>query len=490
VRLLSRVAPVLVAGAVIAGLTWAAAAWNASRVPARYGVMEFGAVDLGGGPAASHGGHGHGLSVASFHEPETGPPDVRVTLVARHAKVRLPSGDTVDAMTFNGTVPGPDLLVRQGGLVEVTLVNRDLEEGVSIHWHGVDVPNAEDGVAGVTQDAVPVGGRFVYRFRADQPGTYWYHSHQDPLKEVERGLYGAFVVAPADRALEPVDVTLIAHTLGGASLLGASDVPARRAVAPGTPVRLRLVNADNVVRRFALAGTGFRVAAIDGGDLYRPPTVEARTLAVAAGGRYDVVFPMPAHPVSLGVRGSDAALGLSPDGGAEPIEPDFSAEELDPAEYARHETGIAPGSRFDRTFSIDIGRRLGFLRGGFKLGWQWTINGKTFPDMPMLVVKRGELVRISFHNGTGDDHPMHLHGHHMLVIARDGRPVATPWLVDTLNVRHDERYDVAVRAENPGLWMLHCHNLQHAAQGFTTHLVYDGVSTPFLVGKDSGNTPE
>jgi FtsP/CotA-like multicopper oxidase with cupredoxin domain len=110
--------------------------------------------------------------------------------------------------------------------------------------------------------------------------------------------------------------------------------------------------------------------------------------------------------------------------------------------------------------------------------------------MPMLLVERGDLVRISFHNGTSADHPMHLHGHHMLVIARDGRPVATPWLVDTLNVRHGERYDVAVGAENPGLWMLHCHNLEHAAQGFMTHLVYDGVSTPFLVGDDSGNEPE
>ena len=404
--------------------------------------------------------------------------------------MRLPSGKTVDALTFDGKVPGPELRVRQGQLVEITLVNKDLEQGVAIHWHGVDVPNAEDGVAGVTQDAVPVGGRYVYRFRAEQAGTYWYHSHQHSLNEVERGLYGAFVVAPADRPLEPVDVTLIAHRLRSHSLLGASRrarSPRRR---PGNEVRLRLVNTDNVERRFAVGGTGFRVAAVDGGDLYNPPLVQARTLAIAAGGRNDVVFTMPAGPVNVGVRGSDSGLTLSPDGRAEFTEPDFGADELDPTDYARYDGDVAPGSRFDRSFSVDIGRKLGFLRGGFKLGWQWTINGKTFPDMPMLVVKEGELIRISFHNGTGADHPMHLHGHHMLVIARNGRPVATPWLVDTLNVRPDERYDVAVRAENPGLWMLHCHNLQHAAQGFMTHLVYDGVTTPFLVGKDSGNTPE
>jgi FtsP/CotA-like multicopper oxidase with cupredoxin domain len=489
VRLLSRVAPVLVAGAVIAAVVWAALAWNASRVPGRYDVMQFGAVDVGGGPPVSHAGH-HGTSVAALREPASGRPDVRFTLAAQHAELTLPSGKKVDALTFNGTVPGPEIRVRQGQLVEITLVNRDLKQGVAVHWHGVDVPNGEDGVAGVTQDAVPPGGRFVYRFRANQAGTYWYHSHQHSLEETGRGLYGAFVVAPADRPLEPVDATLIAHRLGSASLLGGSDVPVRRAVAPGTPVRLRLVNSENVVRRFAVAGTSFRVAAIDGGELYRPPLIQDRTLAVAAGGRYDVVFTMPTGPVSLGVRGSDAGLTLSPDGRAEFTDPDFDADELDPAEYARQEAVLAPGSRFDRSFTIDIGRRFGFLRGGFKLGWQWTINGKPFPDMPMLLVERGELVKISFHNGTGADHPMHLHGHHMLVIARDGRPVATPWLVDTLNVRHDERYDVAVRAENPGLWMLHCHNLEHASQGFMTHLVYDGVSTPFRVGKDSGNTPE
>jgi FtsP/CotA-like multicopper oxidase with cupredoxin domain len=487
---LTRLLPVLVAGGIIAALTWAATAWNASRVPDQYGVMQYGAVDLGGGSTAGHGGHG-GVSLVTLREPESGAPDVRATLVARHSEVRLPSGKTVDALTFGGTVPGPELRVRQGQLVEITLVNRDLKQGVSIHWHGVDVPNAQDGVAGVTQDAVPVGGRFVYRFRANQAGTYWYHSHQHSLDETKRGLYGAFVVLPADRPAETVDLALVAHRLRGRSLLGSSDQPVQRAVAPGTPVRLRLVNSDDVVRRFALAGTPFRVAAIDGGELYRPPPIDGQPLAIGAGGRYDIVFTMPGRPVSLGLRGSDAGLALSPDGRAELLEPEFGGDDFDPAAYARHDGApVAAGARFDRSFSIDIGRRFGFVKGGFRPGWQWTLNGKTFPRMPMLLVERGELVKISYHNGTSADHPMHLHGHHALVIARDGRPVATPWLVDTLNVRHGERYDVAVRAENPGLWMLHCHNLEHAAQGFMTHLVYDGVSTPFLVGDDSGNEPE
>ena len=83
-----------------------------------------------------------------------------------------------------------------GQLVEVRLVNESVPAGVTLHWHGVDVPNAEDGVAGVTQDAVPVGGEYTYRFRARQAGTFWYHSHQVSHEQVVRGLFGALVIAP------------------------------------------------------------------------------------------------------------------------------------------------------------------------------------------------------------------------------------------------------------------------------------------------------
>ena len=90
-------------------------------------------------------------------------------------------------MTF-GSVPGPELVVTEGELVEVTLTNLDVEDGVTLHWHGYDVPSGDDGVAGVTQDAVAPGESFVYRFVADQVGNYWYHTHQDALEGIVRGL--------------------------------------------------------------------------------------------------------------------------------------------------------------------------------------------------------------------------------------------------------------------------------------------------------------
>ena len=77
------------------------------------------------------------------------------------------------------------------------------------------------------------------------------------------------------------------------------------------------------------------------------------------------------------------------------------------------------------------------------------------------------------------------------VLSRDGEPATgSPWVVDSLDVAHDESYEVAFVADNPGLWMDHCHNLPHAADGLVAHLAYDGVSTPYRVGGDAGNQPE
>jgi FtsP/CotA-like multicopper oxidase with cupredoxin domain len=107
----------------------------------------------------------------------------------------------------------------------------------------------------------------------------------------------------------------------------------------------------------------------------------------------------------------------------------------------------------------------------------------------MFEVAKGDLVRINLFNDTSGIHPMHLHGHHFLVLSRDGKAVA-PWSTDTLEMLPHERYSVAFRANNPGLWMLHCHNLDHAANGLTMHVMYAGVSTPFRAGKSAHNDPE
>ena len=488
--LLGRITATAAVLALVALLAFLGKAWWDSRLPGTYSVMSYGTHEYGGGPVPpDHSAHGGGTNVADLHGPTAGRPDERFELTAEAADLRLASGRVVDALTFNGTSPGPELRVRRGDLVEVVLRNENVTDGVTIHWHGVDVPNAEDGVAGVTQNAVLPGERYTYRFRVEQVGTFWYHSHQVSSSEVRRGLFGVLVIEPRERA-RGVDLALAVHTFDGMVTLNGHDGIAERVVHPGTPVRLRLVNSDSAERRFTVIGTPFRVVAIDGTDLHGPTPLDNVTLVVAAGGRMDLAFAMPADGVRLSVGDSATALDLDAAQNQPPPGTLGGGPDFDPLTYGRPaETPFSRSSTFDRRFDVTITKKLGFFDG--RPGRQWAISGHIYPDVPMFVVEPGDLVRVTITNATSVVHPMHLHGHHALVLSRNGQPTTgSPWWTDTLNVDPGDEYAIAFRADNPGIWMDHCHNLGHAAAGLTMHLAYAGVTTPYLVGSEHDNTPE
>ena len=467
-------------------LSLVGSAWWGSRLPATYDLAAFAPVDDGGSSADQDGHGGPGTSVADLTGPRTGRPDVRVELTASRVTQTDATGNEREALAFNGTVPGPTIRARKGDLLEVVLRNRDVADGVSVHWHGYDVPNAEDGVAGVTQDAVRPGGEHVYRFRAEQVGTYWYHSHQSSSVQVQKGLYGGLVVTPREPAPVGEDVLVTDHAWRGTGgfTTGATyaDRVERLAVQPGTEVRLRLVNTDSLPRRYWLSGTEYAVAAVDGYDLKEAPALIGGSLLLAGGGRYDLAFLMPEGPVVLDGLGQRVRLVL---GSGTPGNRPTEVRDLD---LARYGTPAEPApSSYDRDFTLTIDRRLAF-RGG-RPGYHWSVNGGVYPRMPMLMVREGDNVRMTIVNRTTAHHPMHLHGHRVLVQERNGRRVSgSPWQADSLNIAPGERYVVSFVADNPGIWMNHCHDLRHAADGFVMHLAYEGVRTPFSVG--GRNTPE
>jgi FtsP/CotA-like multicopper oxidase with cupredoxin domain len=471
-------------------LAFVGKAWWDSRIPGTYSVLDYGWEDDGGGPPSNaHASHSGGRSVTDLRGPAAGTPDAHFELTAQEADIRLASGRVVHALAFDGQSPGPELRVTQGDLVEVVLRNEDVAEGVTIHWHGVDVPNAEDGVAGVTQDAVLPGESYTYRFRADQTGTFWYHSHQVSSEVVQRGLFGVLVIEPHAQTGRGEDLVLAAHTYDGIPTLNRDDSGYREKVAAGMPVRVRLVNTDNALHRFTVSGTPFRVLAIDGTAIHGPGLLESVALPLAAGGRIDVGFVQPSRIVRVGLEGDGPAVALSPWRGPPPAETP-TTEDFDALGYGTPApTPFAASSDFDRRFSLVITKKLGFFDG--MPGRQWAINGGIYPDVPMFAVEEGDLVEVTITNDTDVVHPMHLHGHHALVLSRDGEPATGgPWWVDTLNVGSDETYVVAFRADNPGFWMDHCHNLGHAAAGLTMHLAYAGVTTPFEIGASHHNEPE
>jgi FtsP/CotA-like multicopper oxidase with cupredoxin domain len=447
-------------------------------------------MDLGGGAAGGQGQH-HAVPVTALRGPTT--PGVggsvrRFTLTARTATVRLTSGREVQAWTFDGQVPGPPIVASQGDLVEVSLRNTDITAGVTLHWHGYDVPAAEDGVPGLTQDAVMPGEQYVYRFRADQAGTFWYHTHEVSDRAVKLGLYGSLVVMP--RNGEPgVDLTLPVHTLGGSVVIGDRDGMSEQAVAAGTRVRLRVINTDDVPQELALSGSPFRLVAVDGADLNDPAEVSRKRLRLPAGGRYDLTFTMPANPTVL-LIGNDRTTGLTlRSAGAAVASQDSDTAGwpmLDLFSYgAPAPTPFDANTRFDRRFTLVLDRGLAFVDS--RPAYAHTVNGRAFPAIPVQWVRDGDLVEMTVVNRGQATHPWHLHGHRVLVLTRDGHaPTGSPLWLDTFDVRPGEVWQVAFRAINPGLWMNHCHNLSHADQGMALHLAYEGVTSSIHGGAHGG----
>ncbi len=491
-----RVGVALVATALIA--VPLALMWAQSLVPSSYSVMDMGYADLGGrsAPGRAHhdGAHGAGaraISVDALTGPRSGDPDVSVTLTARREPFVLRSGERMTGYTLNHVSPGPLIRARQGDLVQVTLRNANVADGVTLHWHGIDVPNAEDGVAGVTQNAVGVGEEYVYRFVVEDAGTYWYHSHQISHEQVRGGLFGAFVIDGAETpAAASADVPAIVHTYSGARTVNGATGRQHVALRPGTRVRVRAVNTNNGALSVSVTGASFRVVAMDGFDLNEPSLVRDRSVLVGAGGRADLELTTPADGsfVRVDLGGGSTYLTI---GGAKrpaPARPRVLPA-LDFLEYGSPAPVSFDPAAADRTFDYRIGRRPGFVDG--KPGVWWSINGNLFPDVPMFVVSKGDIVRVTLQNKSGKVHPMHLHGHHALVLSRNGvRASGSPWWVDSLNVKSGETYEIAFRADNPGMWMYHCHDLDHAVDGLVAHLGYDGVRAPFRVGGKSRNQPE
>lgn len=524
-----RLAVRLFCGAMLTAVLFAALlgsyVWSLekSKLPQTMAMVDHDVADFGGGtefapvpmhavPGHSHEGHighSHGgyagriVSVTDLTGPKEGKPDKKFTLIAEKRTVRLDSGATVEAWTFNGQIPGPSLVVNEGDLVEVQLVNKNIEQGVTVHWHGVDVPNAEDGVAGMTQDAVAPGASHTYRFVVNETGSHWYHSHQVSSEQVKKGLFGPLIIlpkgetfageTPGERAL---DMTVFAHeweTDGGTvTALNVSDTFRGKFVRPGTEVRLRLVNSSSNTKVFSVNGTPYRVAAIDGNDMHEPGLLTDKLLKIGGGGRYDVVFTMPDTPVTLALVDGDAQVGIvfSKDGRRAP-EVLRNGEEFDPTRYGTPAPSPFAGvTRFDRNFTMILDQvYIGNYNG--KTGQLWAINGEVFPNVPTFMVQEGDLVKTTIVNRSFSDHPMHLHGHHIHVLSKNGEPLRhSPLVLDTLLVEPGEIYEVAFVADNPGLWMDHCHNLEHAAMGMTMHLAYERVTTPFMIGGEAGNHPE
>ena len=421
-----------------------------------------------------------------------------------------PHPDTA-AWCYNGKVPGPEIRIRQGDRLQVEVMN-DLAEETTVHWHGIRLPNAMDGVPHLTQAPIAPGDRFVYEFDALDAGTFWYHPHQRSFEQVGRGLYGPLIVEEANPPRVDRDVTWVlddwrlaedasisddfgnAHDLSHAGRLGNTvaingHVPETLEVASGERIRLRLINAANA-RIFALdfGDHAPRIIALDGQPV-TPHEPRDGVVVLGPAMRADVILDCTGKPGTRGqlvdraYRGNDfrvldftyaetALREATPDWPialpANPIpEPDLSSAQ-------RHEvtfTGGMMGMMVEREMGLE---RRGGMMGGGMMGMMhdgrgiWFVNGKAAEGHvldPFLTLDLGASHILAMTNATAFDHPIHLHGHSFRVISRNGAPTQHREWQDTVLMAPRERVEIAFVADNPGDWMFHCHILEHQAAG-------------------------
>ena len=449
-------------------------------------------------------------------------------LTAAPSRIELRPGLAVQAWAYNGTVPGPLLRVEEGDLVRVHLHNR-LAVGTTIHWHGLAVPNGQDGVAGLTQDPVPPGGSATYSFVAKGAGTYWYHSHQKASYQVDRGLYGLFIVDPRGRRVDDANDRLLVYDEWPIGLEMPSPPPAADpamsayvtvsingktgdAIEPirfttGQTIRLRLLNAGYLVHFVRIQDTLVTVVAFDGHEVSGGrATMDA--LPLGPGERLDVEFVAPARAIWVELQdpfppSADAALALTPEGTLAPPRPAFTAAHtrsvLDIFTYG----GQAQSSPWPkagtatRSFTLrlsEVSRTpspgVSPMPGMELVDVLYEVNGAVFPDTGTLDVSQGDLVTITLVNAGRQDHPMHLHGHAFQVLQRNGVVVPGVIVKDTVVVRPATSVTIGFLADNPGWWMIHCHQLHHAAGGMMVLLRYLGSPRLAQMGGPFESAPD
>ncbi|MGE3868005.1 MAG: multicopper oxidase family protein [Pseudorhodoplanes sp.] len=437
-----------------------------------------------------------------------GAPAMReVTLVAAPARVALveaPHPDT-EVWAYNGVLPGPAIRVRQGERLRVRVENR-LAEETTVHWHGLRVPNAMDGVPHLTQQPIAPGGSFLYEFDCPDAGTYWYHPHQRSHEQVGRGLAGALIVEEATPPDVDRDVTWVLgdwRLLKDASISGdfghmrdishngriGNTVTVNGRVRESFPVRagerirLRLINAANA-RIFGLGFGGHAplIVARDGQPV-APYEPEGGQVVLGPAARVDLVLDMTGKPgerfavvdsfySTQHYRLIDLAYG----GEAQvPRKPgaDFARlarnplAEPDLAQAERHDV-ILGGGMMGQMHSAMMHGRQTDMRTLMRNGLIWAINGVAAAGHvlePVLTCARGRSYVLRLVNETAWHHPMHLHGHFFRVLAVNGRPTAQREWLDTVMVNPREEVEIAFVADNPGSWMFHCHILEHQAGG-------------------------
>ena len=411
----------------------------------------------------------------------------------------------VNVWQYNRQTPGPVIRVPQYSRLQVPFTNQ-LSQATSVHWHGLRIPNAMDGVPGMTQPVVEPGGGFVYDFVAQDAGTFWYHTHNRTWEQLARGLHGVLVVEEAEPIRVDQDLVLVIDDwrlndagqldqpgepdlhdwshggrLGNFLTVNGLNQP-RLPVKRGERIRARLVNvANSRIMPLRLLGAEAHLIAVDGQPV-PPQAVDQGVFYLAPAQRVDLVIDI------LGDPGSEVELEFVADGQAIRAM-SFLLDKQQVVRDAALDASIAladnplpalPDSPPAEPVLLHMeGGAMSGIRGAELNGeWHdirdlvkqqkiWSLNGVAdLPKEPLFRVKRGEQVAIDINSQNPWPHAMHVHGHHFRVEGSDN-PLDAHWR-DTVLLQRNEQRRLRFVADNPGKWLIHCHMIEHQAGGMVT----------------------
>jgi len=435
----------------------------------------------------------------------------RITVTPGQTRFTGPDGPATSVWTYNDAVPGPLLRLRQGQPVRITVEN-GLQEDTTVHWHGIRLPNAMDGVPGLTQKPIGPGERFVYEFTPPDAGTFWYHPHADSLVQLGRGLAGPLIVDEREPVAVDRDLLWLlqdwrlakdGQIAGGfGSMMDASmsgrvgnqitingRSPTNLRVRSGERIRLRLANAA-LARMMALRFEGHRpvVIAVDGQPC-DPHEPENGRLMLAPAMRIDIVLDLQGDPGSrhdviddfydgLAYTLTTVAYDGAPPLRAHPLSaplalPPNPLPAPDLANAVRQEI-VLQGGMMGGGKLAGVGGMMGMGMPGMNGSAAWAINGMSMTGdghagmAPQFTLERGSTCHLTMRNETAWWHPMHVHGFSMSVLSRNGTAVPNRTWQDTVLMAPKDTIECAFVADNPGDWMLHCHVADHQMAGLMT----------------------
>lgn len=412
------------------------------------------------------------------------PRTIEIELVARAASLQLVPAGATPMWGYDGHVPGPHVEARVGDRLIVHFRN-ELPEPTTIHWHGVRVPNEMDGAPGHTQPPIEPGGTFDYDFVLPDEGLYWFHPHQRSAAQVAAGLVGTILVRADDEpevdevvlvlsdvAVDDDTGSLLPPDAGGdlATLFGREgnhilvngrERPTLR-VRNGVPIRLRIVNAA-IARYFQLALSRHRFTVIGGDRGLVPSPREVSAPLIVPGQRTDLLLvPRGSDGEQLVVRWVPYDRGY---GSTEfRDEEDVLVLELvgDPliAPLPELPARTVEPLSLEGATSFDVELTQETVDGVLRMGFDGVPSWEATPVAAHL----GETQVWTLRNTIDWAHPIHLHGYFFQALDELGRPI--PEWLDTIDVPVDGARRFVVRFDDrPGMWMIHCHVLDHADAG-------------------------